>query len=239
MATKLVDKQGREILAPQPGPQTEFVTSKADIVIYGGAAFSGKSYLGVLESTRNVGDPLYTAGLFRRQCTEITMAGGLWDVAARIYPSVHGEGIKGNLLWKFPSGARVEMHHLNNDDTAQQYQGAAFSYLLFDELCHFTKYQFFYLITRNRPPAGCTLRSYCRATCNPEPGWVADLIQWWWDPNTGYPIKERSGVIRYMIGGEGKDIQWVSPDFVDSDGDKPKSITFIAATMDDNQIDKN
>lgn len=35
---------------------------------------------------------------------------------------------------------------------------------------------------------------------NPDAdSWVADFIKWWITPETGYPIPERSGVIRYMV----------------------------------------
>ena len=235
MAKKLVDPDGNEVLAPQPGAQTDFMSSQADIVIYGGGAFTGKSYLSTLEATRNVGDKFYTAGMFRKQSIEIMMAGGLWDTASRIFPSVRGVPNRGHYYWKFPSGCRAEYHHLSNPETYKTFQGSAFVYLMFDELTHFSQQEFFYLISRNRPPTGCKLKPYCRATCNPEPGWVAELIQWWWNPETGYPIKERSGVIRHFIR-DGNEIKWVSPDYRDKDGDPPKSLTFIAATLADNPI---
>jgi len=67
----------------------------------------------------------------------------------------------------------------------------------FDELTHFTKKQFFYLLSRNR--STCGVRPYIRATCNPDPdSWVKELIEWRVDPETGYIIKERDGVIRYF-----------------------------------------
>jgi hypothetical protein len=57
---------------------------------------------------------------------------------------------------------------------------------------------FFYLLSRNR--SVCGVRPYVRATCNPDPeSWVADFISWWIDQDTGYPIPERDGVIRYLI----------------------------------------
>jgi hypothetical protein len=38
-----------------------------------------------------------------------------------------------------------------------------------------------------------------RCTCNPDPeSWVKEIIEWWLDKD-GYPIQERSGVIRYFI----------------------------------------
>ena len=53
------------------------------------------------------------------------------------------------------------------------------------------------MLSRNRSDSG--VPGYIRATCNPDAdSWVAEFIEWWIDQNTGYPIPERSGEIRYM-----------------------------------------
>lgn len=68
----------------------------------------------------------------------------------------------------------------------------------FDELTHFSETVFFYLLSRNR--STCGVKPYMRATCNPDPdSWVAKFIEWWIDQDTGFPIKERSGKLRYFI----------------------------------------
>lgn len=67
----------------------------------------------------------------------------------------------------------------------------------FDELTHFTADMFFYMLSRNR--STCGVRPYIRATTNPDAdSWVAEFIAWWINQETGYPILERSGVIRYF-----------------------------------------
>ena len=68
----------------------------------------------------------------------------------------------------------------------------------YDELCHFSKFQFFYMLSRSRSMSG--IKPYIRGTCNPDPdSWVAHFISWWIDPDTGFPIKERRGLLRYMF----------------------------------------
>ena len=37
-----VDDKGHKVIKPQPGPQTDFCSSPAQIIIYGGAAYGGK-----------------------------------------------------------------------------------------------------------------------------------------------------------------------------------------------------
>jgi predicted phage terminase large subunit-like protein len=54
------------------------------------------------------------------------------------------------------------------------------------------------MLSRNR--STCGVRPYIRATCNPDAdSWVAEFISWWIDQETGLPIPERAGVVRYFI----------------------------------------
>ena len=54
------------------------------------------------------------------------------------------------------------------------------------------------MLSRNRSTCGVT--PYVRATCNPDAdSWVAKFIEWWIDQDTGYPIPERSGKLRWFI----------------------------------------
>ncbi|WP_240491317.1 terminase large subunit domain-containing protein [Pirellula sp. SH-Sr6A] len=113
-------------------------------------------------------------------------------------------------------------------------------YLGFDELTHFTESQFFYMLSRNR--STCGIRPYVRATCNPEPGWVADFLAWWIDQSTGLAIPERSGVVRYFIRGNDEKIYWgdtkeeIIEEFPEYSPEDILSVTFILATLDDNKI---
>lgn len=93
-----------------------------------------------------------------------------------------------------------KLTHIKNIKNAAdegQWQGTQAAMFGFDELTHFSKSQFFYMLSRNRSDSG--VKGYIRATCNPDAdSWVADFISWWIDHETGYPIPERSGQIRWM-----------------------------------------
>ncbi len=229
-----------KILRPQPGPQEAFLSTPADIAIYGGAAGGGKTYALLLESLRHIRNPGFGAVIFRRQSIQITQEGGLWDSSFGVFGGLRGAVPKTSPRrhWRFRSGSRVSFAHIDGDRDLNKWQGSQIAMIGYDELTHFTKRQFFYMLSRNR--SGCGVAPYIRATCNPDAdSWVAGFIGWWIDPKTGYPLRERSGKIRYMAR-INEEIVWadtkqelVSGGVMEGD---IKSVTFIASTIEDNKI---
>lgn len=62
------------------------------------------------------------------------------------------------------------------------------------------------------------------------------MIAWWIDQDTGYPIPERSGVVRWFVR-HGGELQWADSAEelrLQFPGLDPKSFTFVPATLDDN-----
>lgn len=225
-------------LRPQPGAQTAFLSSPADIVFYGGAAGGGKTWALVAEPLRHIGNPGFTAVIFRRNATQIFNPGGLWDEAFKLYPYFGGAPKLQRTEWVFPSGAAVRFGHLSEESTVYNWQGSQNALLCYDEITHFTETQFVYMLSRNR--STCGVRPYIRATCNPDAdSWVKRYISWWIDEETGYPIKERSGVLRYMarVDNEVKFAE-SAEELTARYGTEcmPKTITFIPASLYDNKI---
>ena len=232
-------------IRPQPGPQERFLASSADIVIYGGSAGAGKSFAVLMEPLRHVQTvDGFAAVFFRRNTTQIRNPGGLWDESMKLYPSAGGQPVKNVLEWGWPKG-KVKMAHLEHDSTVFEWQGAQIPLIIFDELTHFTEAQFFYLLSRNR--SMCGVKPYIRATCNPDAdSWVARFISWWIDTDSGFPIPDRSGVIRWFIRIADKLI-WAdskeelialhgNPELPPDHEEQvmPKSVTFIPGKLSDN-----
>lgn len=224
----------------QEGPQERFLSSPADIAIYGGAAGGGKTFALLLESIRHIEVPDFGAVVFRRESVQITNEGGLWDSAMGLYPMLGGAPVTSpKMRFDFPKGGRVTFAHLNLEKDVLGWQGAQIPLIAFDELTHFSRSQFFYMLSRNRSLTG--VRPYVRATCNPDAdSWVAEFISWWIDQETGYPIPERSGAVRWFVR-INEQIEWADTmgELVIEFDVKPedcKSVTFIAASVFDNQI---
>ena len=233
-------------LSAQRGPQTEFLRTPADICIYGGAAAGGKSVGLILEPLRHVGRvPNFTAVFFRRTMSQITNPGALWDETLNFYPRVGGTPHIVARNWRWPHAGKIKFSHLQFDTTVYDWQGAQITLICFDELTHFTAHQFFYMSSRNR--STCGVRPYIRATCNPDAdSWVADFLAWWIDPETGFPIPERAGVLRYYVRIAEK-IAWADQpeelmQYLPQPGDlppgvelpRPISVTFMPAMVFDN-----
>lgn len=222
----------QRIIKPHEGPQTLFLSSSADIAIYGGSAGSGKTFAELLEAARYTSRPLYRAVGFRRTRPRITKQGGLWEASEEIYPHMGARPYVSRLEWVFPSGASIRFDHLQLEETKKAHDGAEYDCIFFDEITEFTETQFWYLTSRLR--SRCGIRPYVRGACNPDPNsFVRRLIDWWIDSD-GYPIPGRSGVMRWLVRDEGGKIQWVKPDYVAPDGQKPTSLTFVAAKVTDN-----
>lgn len=187
------------VIAPQEGYQMQALSSSADIVIGGGSAGSGKTFSLLLEPLRHIGNKDFGGVIFRRTYKQIHAQGGLWDTSQELYSCIPGSKAReSESLWNFPSGSKLKFNHLEYEKNVTDWQGSQIPFIGFDELTHFTEKMFFYLLSRNR--STCGVRPYVRATCNPDPdSWVSDLIKWWIDQDTGLPIPERSGVVRYFI----------------------------------------
>lgn len=219
---------------PQPGPQTAFLTSDADIAIYGGAAGGGKSWGLLLDFVRYVDYGGYGGVIFRRTYPQIKNEGGLWDTSESLYPALGAYPRESDVEWRFPSGASVRFCHLQHEKNKHEWQGAQLARIGFDELTHFTEGQFWYLLSRARTMIG--VKPQIRATTNPDAdSWVAALIDWWIDAE-GYPVPERSGILRWFVRANGA-LVWA--DHADDLRElypktQPKSLTFISAKLTDN-----
>lgn len=239
-------------IKPQEGPQEMFLSSPADIAVYGGAAGGGKTWAIIADPLRHYNNPNFSGVIFRRTYPMIESEGGLWEESGKVYPLVGAKPRQRDLKWVFPSGMTIRFAHMQHESDKLNWQGAQIPFIGFDELTHFTESQFFYMLSRNRS-VSAGINGYIRATCNPDAlSWVKRFLAPWVDKFSH--IKAESGEILWMVQ-DGGMIKWyrtqeealTDPDNahimhvaeIDPDVDPRelvKSVTFIKSTIYDNKI---
>ena len=225
-------------LRPQPGPQERFLASEADVAFYGGAAGSGKSFALLLEQLYDIANPQFRSVIFRRTVPMIRQPGGLLDTSETIFPLLGAKLNQSFIEWAFPKGGTVKLAGMELESDRYSWQGSQISLICFDEVQEFTANQFWFLFSRNRSVSGA--RSRIRCTCNPDSdSWLRHLLAWWIDPDTGFAIPERSGVLRWFVR-QGDELLWAdsAAELITKFGAdvQPKSCTFVSAKVTDNKI---
>lgn len=233
---------------PQAGAQEIAMNCDADIVIYGGAAGSGKTHLMLLRPLLQIHDPKFNAIFFRRTGPQLSGAGSVWDEAKQLYLNFGARIRENDREVIFPSGAKLKFSHMEHEKNKLDHQGKQYTHIYFDEGTHFTQGQITYLMSRLR--SGAEVKSSMFISCNPDPdSFIAKLIDWWLD-DEGFPDKDKSGVIKFY-GSVNNDIFFTDTEEEMAElhpevcwipnpltGEKvyvpPKTITFIGGTIFDN-----
>lgn len=208
----------RVVWSPQPR-QRAFMSRPEDEALYGGAAGGGKSEALVMEALRQVDVGHYRALILRKSFPQLSE---LIDKSLRYYPRVY-PGAKFNAsshTWTFPSGAKIRFGSLPHPQDRTSFQGLCYDFIGFDELTHFSREEYMYLLSRNRP-GGPGTRCYVRATANPGGighGWVKE---------------------RFITAGPPGRTVWESYPILFPDGHtevRRRSRVFIPSTVFDNEI---
>lgn len=183
------------IYRPQKGAQETAMNNPASIVIYGGAAGSGKTHLMLLRPLLQIHDPHFNAIFFRRTGPQLTGAGSVWDEAKMLYADFGARIKENDREIIFPSGAKIKFSHMEHEKNKLDHQGKQYTHIYFDEGTHFTQGQITYLMSRLRSAAKAPSSMFI--SCNPDPdSFIAKLIDWWLDED-GFPDKEKSGKTKF------------------------------------------
>jgi hypothetical protein len=160
---------------PHPGPQSDFLASKAFELLYGGAAGGGKSVGMLADAATQSHLQDYAAILFRKTYKQLEEAGGLVPRSRELYPHLGARYRAGEYKWVFPAGSQIVLRHLQHSADRYNYQGAEYAYIGFDQLEQFGEEDYLYLFSRSRTP-NLKIRKLVRATANPGADWI--LRRW-------------------------------------------------------------
>ena len=193
----------------QPGGQDDMLSSTADISIVGGSRGGGKSYILLMQALYDLTNPNFRAIIFRKDLDDLS------DIIDTSYELFETYGLfnksKNDLTWNFNSGGWLTFsyHNMEQLNFHDRYQGKQYPYIGIDEVTQMSYPKFKVLTMSNRNAYG--IRNRIVGSCNPDPdSWVAKFIEWWIDPETGLPIPERSGKVRYctMMGEDVTEVVW-------------------------------
>lgn len=154
----------------------------AKVIAYGGAAGGGKSDAMVMGSI--IACLTYegiAVGYFRRKFTQLQGAGGaIFRATSLLAPMLDTGLVKWNgtnFRFTFFNGSILQFAHLQHEDDVFNYQSQQFDVIAFDEATHFSRFQYRYMLTRNRSNTPNMPRPFVMMGTNPGgPGhtWFKD-----------------------------------------------------------------
>lgn len=144
-----VDPQRQILYKTHRGPQTDFMQTQAEEVLYGGAYAGGKSFaLRAWAVTYAMTYPGALIGLFRKSFRELEDTHALTlQQEVPLSVATYASGAH-NLIFK--NGSIIQLRYCETDADVSTYQTSEFDALLLDELTQFTEYQYSGLISRCR-----------------------------------------------------------------------------------------
>ena len=132
---------------PHPGPQTDFCSRGEYEVGYGGSAGPGKTDCLIAEATRYIGHKNYRGLILRRNFPQLQE---VLDRCWSLYPYLGGIYRATEHRWYFPSGATINLGHMQHENDKYNYQGKEYQGIFYDEVTQFTESQYLYLHSRAR-----------------------------------------------------------------------------------------
>jgi len=129
--------------------QKIFIDSTCDEVLLGGAAGGGKSHALLIDALIfALKYPASRQLILRRTFPELRRS--LILVSFSLYPLELASYFSVEHCWRFANGSRIEFGHCENEYDVSKYQSAEYDCIRFDELTHFTQYQYICLMSRLR-----------------------------------------------------------------------------------------
>lgn len=234
-------KWGKALWVPNPGPQTDAYHSKADVLLYGGAAAGGKSDLGIgLAFTEH-----QKSLILRRRYSDI---GAIIERAVSINGTRNGFNGTPPPILRTTNGKFIQFGANQHPGDEQSFQGRDYDLKVFDESCHFLESQIhFHLgwLRSSIPGQRCRAILASNPPVTSDGDWIVGMFRPWLDITHHNPAKP--GELRWFIAVDGDTNYEVEFDLLHRDehgrycydlpsGDVAYALsrTFIPAKLSDN-----
>ena len=151
--------------------QQKFINATATEVLFGGAAGGGKSYGQIVDALLfALKYPGSKQLILRRTFSELDKS--IIRTSLMLYPREIYHYNSSSHIGRFTNGSYIDFGYCANENDVNQYQSAEYDVIRFDELTHFTEFQYIYLISRIRGSNGYPKQ----IKCSTNPGSVGH--QW-------------------------------------------------------------
>jgi hypothetical protein len=177
---------------PNPGPQTDAYYSQADELYYGGAGGGGKTRLlcGVAVNEH------HSVHIFRRESTQLR--GIVKELSAIIGNT---DGLNAQIgVWRLDGGQTIELAGVKDEKDKEKWQGREADFKGFDEICHFSRSQYRFIVGWNRstrPGQRCRVIAAGNPPLTAEGLWVIQEWAAWLDPT--HPDPAKPGELRWPV----------------------------------------
>lgn len=190
--------------APKYGPCSEkqkiyLQEEGVDLLLGGGSAGSGKSFLTLLKILKYVSDPAARVVVVRDTIPLLKVSGGLLDEASRIFPDFGGRLNRQDMKYTFPSGATVKFAPMPVD--VEEWKGLQATHIFIDEADSNPLEKIVFLFSRLRS-ASFKGKRYINLTFNPNPdSFLMQFVEFCLEGDLGIPRQGTENIVRYWAMG--------------------------------------
>lgn len=174
--------------------------SKHDIILWGGSASGGKSYISLLDiAVHACSDGDFRAGIVRKTKEQLKGAGSLYDEALSMFSSFDAKSKGQQMEFTFPVGSLVRMSYSDKPSDKYNFQGWQVTRFLVDEATQLNEGNVTYLLSRLRSKSNNSHQ--LKMAANPD---YDSFLREWLEKGgylleDGTPNPEMDGETTYML----------------------------------------